>query len=53
MSDQDYLVFDAFTDPTYWKTIDALKVEQLVKSGTYAKIFDKTGIVILAKKHPF
>jgi uncharacterized membrane protein len=52
MSDQDYLVFDAFTDPTYWKTIDALKVERLVKSDTYEKIFDKAGIVVLAKKHP-
>jgi hypothetical protein len=51
MSDEDYLVFDAFTDPNYWKTIDALKVERLLGSGIYAKVFDGAGIVVLAKKH--
>ena len=50
MSDQDYLVFDAFTDPNYWRTIDASKVKELVESGAYYKSFDGVGIVILAKK---
>jgi uncharacterized membrane protein len=53
MSDQDYLVFDAFTDPDYWKTIDVFKVDRLVKSGNYEKVFDKAGMVVLAKKHTF
>jgi hypothetical protein len=49
MSDQDYLVFDAFTDPTYWRNIDASKVKKLVKSGGYSKVFDRAGLVVLAK----
>lgn len=50
MSDpQDYLVFDAFNDPEFWANNDARKVEQLVKSGIYRKIYDGSGIVILAK----
>jgi len=53
MSDQDYLVFDAFTDPTYWATIDAAKVEQLVKSGSYIKVFDGAGIVVLENRRSF
>lgn len=51
MSGQDYLVFDAFTDPTYWKTIDAFKVKQLVRSGAYDKVFDEAGLVVLEKRH--
>lgn len=50
MSDQDYLVFDAFTDPTYWSTQDAPKVAQLIRRGVYRKIFDGAGIVVLAAK---
>lgn len=53
MSNQDYLVFDAFTDPDYWKAIDVFKVERLVKNGAYERVFDKAGIVVLAKKHTF
>lgn len=53
MSDQDYLVFDAFTDSVYWRTIDVFKVERLIQSGTYERVFDKAGMVVLAKKHPF
>ena len=50
MNDQDYLVFDAFTDPSYWATRDAPKVALLVKSGVYSEIFDGVGIVVLAKR---
>ncbi len=49
MSDQDYLVFDAFTDPAYWSANDAPKVAQLVKSHLYDKIFDAAGIVVLER----
>lgn len=50
MSDpQDYLVFDGFNDPVFWKNNDASKVEQLVKSGTYNEIYNGSGMVILAK----
>lgn len=47
---EDYLVFDAFTDPAYWNAIDASKVKQLVKSSAYRTVFDRAGIVILRKK---
>jgi len=50
MSDQDYLVFDAFNDPEYWRNSDAAKVTQLVRSGTYAKVFDGDGIVVLRRR---
>lgn len=50
MSDQDYLVFDAFTDPQYWHTMDAPKVARLVASGDYAKVFDGDGIVVLQRR---
>lgn len=49
MSDQEYLVFDAFTDPSYWQTIDAPKVRSLVGGG-YAKVFDGDGIVVLKRR---
>ncbi|MGA8575698.1 MAG: DUF2079 domain-containing protein [Candidatus Cybelea sp.] len=49
MSYQDYLVFDAFTDPQYWSAMDALKVRLLTKSGRYEKIFDAAGIVVLRR----
>lgn len=50
MSDQNYLVFDAFTDPAFWSAIDAPKVAKLVKAGAYNKIFDGVGIVVLERK---
>lgn len=50
MSDQDYLVFDAFTDPGYWRAIDAPKVRLLVGSRVYAKVFDGDGIVVLKRQ---
>jgi uncharacterized membrane protein len=50
MSGQDYLIYDAFTDPAYWSANDAPKVEQLVTSGAYQKVYDAAGIVVLAKK---
>jgi uncharacterized membrane protein len=53
MSDQDYLVFDAFTDSKYWRNIDASRVKGVVKSGAYGKVFDRAGLVVLAKTHRF
>ncbi|MGA9945577.1 MAG: hypothetical protein WBP75_11120, partial [Candidatus Cybelea sp.] len=50
MSDQDYLIFDAFSDPAYWSAVDASKVKHLVKSGAYDRISDVAGIVVLVKK---
>ena len=50
MSDQDYLVFDAFTDPVYWRTKDAPKVAQLVRSETYVGVYDGAGIVVLKRR---
>lgn len=51
MSDgEEYLVFDAFTDPAYWSSIDKAKVGDLVRRGTYQRIFDGAGIVVLAKR---
>jgi uncharacterized membrane protein len=50
MSDQDYLVFDAFTDPAYWRAIDEPKVAQLVKNDAYAKAYDGAGIVVLKRR---
>jgi uncharacterized membrane protein len=48
MSDpQDYLIFDAFSDPAFWAAVDAPKVAQLIKSGTYRKFYDGAGIVVL------
>jgi uncharacterized membrane protein len=47
MSDQDYLVFDAFSDPAFWSANDAPKVAHLTKSGAYRKTFDNAGIVVL------
>ncbi len=47
MSDQDYLVFDAFTDPGYWTAMDAPKVKRLVESGAYRSVFNEEGIVVL------
>lgn len=50
MSDpQDYLIFDAFSDPAFWATIDAPKVAQLIKSGAYRKFYDGDGIVVLVR----
>ncbi|MBV8530359.1 MAG: DUF2079 domain-containing protein, partial [Candidatus Eremiobacteraeota bacterium] len=49
MSDQEYLIFDAFTDPAYWRTQDAPKVARLVKTAAYAKIYDGAGIVVLKR----
>jgi hypothetical protein len=49
MSDEQYLVFDAFTDPAYWRARDAAKVRRLVASGAYHEILDGAGIVVLAK----
>jgi hypothetical protein len=51
MSGQDYLVFDAFTDPAFWNAQDLPKVKQLVKGGAYDEIFDGAGVVVLAKRH--
>ncbi len=42
-----YLVFDAFTDPVYWTTRDAPKVERLIRSGVYRRIYSGAGIVVL------
>jgi uncharacterized membrane protein len=50
MSDQDYLVFDAFSDPAYWSTLDTFKVQHLVKSGAYYEISNTAGLVVLMKK---
>lgn len=50
MSDEDYLVFDAFTDPAYWSANDAPKVSKLVQAGAYRKVFDAAGIVVLVKR---
>jgi hypothetical protein len=50
MSDQDYLIFDAFSNPAYWDTNDKAKVAQLIKAGRYEKVFDGVGIVVLEKK---
>ncbi|HYL28142.1 MAG TPA: DUF2079 domain-containing protein, partial [Candidatus Nitrosotalea sp.] len=50
MSDQDYLVFDAFSDPQSWRNSDAAKVAQLVSTGAYAKVFDGDGIVVLKRR---
>ncbi len=47
MSDQDYLVFDAFTDPGYWTAMDAPEVGRLIQSGTYRIVFNNAGIVVL------
>jgi uncharacterized membrane protein len=51
MSGQDYLVFDAFTDPAFWNAQDLPKVKQLVKGRAYDEIFDGAGVVVLAKRH--
>ncbi len=50
MSDQDFLVFDAFSDPAFWHAYDSQKVAQLVKSGSYRIVLQQTGIVVLARK---
>ena len=50
MSDQDYLVFDAFTDPTYWRANDEPKVAQLVNNDTYARVYEGAGIVVLKRR---
>lgn len=47
---QDYLIFDAFSDPAFWKANDAPKVAQLIKSGTYRKYYEGAGIVVLGKR---
>jgi uncharacterized membrane protein len=50
MSDQDYLVFDAFTDPAYWSATDEAKVARLVKNDAYVKVYDGAGIVVLKRR---
>lgn len=44
-----YLVFDAFTDPAYWQSIDKANVARFVRSGAYREIYNGAGIVVLAK----
>jgi uncharacterized membrane protein len=52
MSDpQDYLIFDAFSDPSFWAASDAPKVAQLVKSGVYMELYHGVGIVVLRRRH--
>lgn len=46
---QTYLVFDAFTDPTEWTAHDAAKVDALVQSGTYRRVYAGAGIVVLER----
>ncbi|MGB8964007.1 MAG: DUF2079 domain-containing protein [Candidatus Cybelea sp.] len=51
MSDpQDYLVFDAFSDPAFWTANDAPKVAQLIKSGAYRKYSEDAGLVVLTRR---
>lgn len=46
-----YLVFDAFTDPAYWKSTDEANVDRFVRIGGYSEIYSGAGIVILAKRN--
>ena len=50
MSDQDFIVFDAFSDPAFWHAYDSQKVAQLVKGGSYHIVLQQAGIVVLARK---
>jgi hypothetical protein len=46
-----YLVFDAFTDPAYWNSIDKANVRRFIRGGTYREIYNGAGIVVLAKRN--
>jgi hypothetical protein len=45
----EYLVFDAFTDPAYWKSTDEANVDRFVRSGAYREIYNGAGIAVLTK----
>lgn len=46
-----YLVFDAFTDPAYWRSIDRANVERFIRSRGYSEMYSGAGIVVLAKRN--
>jgi uncharacterized membrane protein len=48
--DEQYLVFDHFTDPGYWIAADRPTIRRLTGSGAYTQIYDDAGIVILERK---
>jgi uncharacterized membrane protein len=49
MSDQAFLVFDAFTDPAYWHNRDAARVSGLIASGRYRQLSHAAGLIVLAR----
>ena len=51
MNDQAFLVFDAFTDPTYWKNRDAGKVSGLIASGRYREVSNAAALVVLVRRN--
>lgn len=44
-----YLVFDAFNDPAYFRSVDRANVARLIAGGGYRLIYDHAGIVVLYK----
>lgn len=51
MSDgEEYLVFDHFTDPVYWIAADKPTIQRLTAHGTYQRVDDAAGMVILKRR---
>ncbi len=46
---EEYLVFDHFTDPSYWIAADRPTIARLTKSRAYEQIYDGAGIVVLRR----
>ncbi|MBV9233641.1 MAG: DUF2079 domain-containing protein [Candidatus Eremiobacteraeota bacterium] len=49
MDGQEYLIFDAFTDPAASRVGDWPKIARLVASGAYSKESDSDGLIVLKK----
>jgi uncharacterized membrane protein len=48
---EQYLVFDHFTDPSYWIATDRPTIQRLTKSRAYEQVYAGAGIVVLRRTH--
>jgi uncharacterized membrane protein len=46
---EEYLVFDHFTDPSYWTAADRPTIQRLTKNRAYEQVYGGAGIVVLRR----
>ena len=46
---EEYLVFDHFTDPSYWIAADRPTIRRLTGSRTYEQVYSGAGVVVLRR----